>query len=49
MRVVRLGVVAHPESTCLELRFDLRFDETVVITAIRHVVAGLQGPCTPAS
>jgi len=43
MRVVRLGVVAHPESTGLELRFGLCFGETVVITAVCHVVAGFQG------
>ena len=49
IRVVRLGVVAHPESTCLDLRFDLCFGETVVITAVCHMVAGFQGLCAPAS
>jgi hypothetical protein len=49
IRVVRLGVVAHPESTCLELRFDLCFGETVVITAVCHMVAGFQGLRAPAS
>src|SRR5208283_842831 len=43
IRAVRLGVVAHPESTCLEFRFDLFFGETVVITAVGHVVTGFQG------
>ena len=49
IRVVRLGVVAHPESTRLELRFGLCFGETVVITAVCHVVAGFQGLRAPAS
>jgi hypothetical protein len=49
IRVVRLGVVAHPESTGLELRFDLCFGETVVITAVCHVVAGFEGLRAPAS
>jgi hypothetical protein len=48
IRVVRLTVVAHPESTHLELRFDLFFGETVVITAAGHVVAGFQGLRAPA-
>jgi len=43
IRVVRLGVAARPESTGLELRIDLCFGETVVITAVCHVVAGFQG------
>ena len=47
--VVRLGIVRHPESTCLELRFDLSFGETVVINAVCHMVAGFQGLRAPAS
>lgn len=49
IRVVHLRVVAHPEPTRLELRFDLCFGETVVITAVCHMVAEFQWLRAPAS